>query len=233
MQFQYRADLLEQYPDICGGVLWATELRNGPSSPALQSEYFAEQEAVRARLPDQISALASLAAWRQAFRRFGTNPTKYRSAAEALLRRLQKKGAIPSINCLVDIGNLVSIRYGLPVAIFDTRRVTGAITVHPAAGDECFIELDNAKIVHPDPGEVVFSDDTGMVVARRWCWRQSAESAARLDTTAALITVEAHHAGGHEDVHSAVADLTRLLAQHANGQTVDDVLDADKPVFIS
>ena len=39
-----------------------------------------------------------------------------RSAAEALLRRLTKQGSIPSINTLVDIGNLVSIRYALPVA---------------------------------------------------------------------------------------------------------------------
>ena len=68
-----------------------------------------------------LSELPTLAAWRRAFRAFGVDPTAYRSAAEALLRRLTKQGSIPSINALVDIGNLVAIRYGLPVAMFDQR----------------------------------------------------------------------------------------------------------------
>jgi DNA/RNA-binding domain of Phe-tRNA-synthetase-like protein len=45
------------------------------------------------------------------FTRFGAKPTQYRCAAEALLRRLAKHGDISPINTLVDIGNLVSIRY--------------------------------------------------------------------------------------------------------------------------
>ena len=170
---------MAQFPDATGGVLLATGLRNGPTAADLMAAFVAEQEQTRQRIQTPLSEAPSLSAWRQAFRRFGVNPTKYRSAAEALLRRLEKKGDIPSINTLVDIGNLVSIRYALPVAIFDTRHITGAITVYPATGTERFVELDSTEIIHPDPGEVVFADDTGLVVARRWCWRQSAESAAR------------------------------------------------------
>ena len=70
---------------------------------------------------------------------------------------MQKKGDIPSINCLVDIGNLVSIRYALPVAIFDLRGVSGTICVRLATGDERFTELGSDEIVHPPPGEVIFS----------------------------------------------------------------------------
>ena len=72
-----------------------------------------------------LSQIPSLAAWRSVFRGFGLDPTQYRGAAEALLRRLTKKGEIPSVNTLVDIGNLVSIRYALPVALFDLRATTG------------------------------------------------------------------------------------------------------------
>ena len=49
--------------------------------------------------------------------------------ALALLRRLTKKGDIPSINAVVDICNLVSIRYALPVAAFDLAAITGGVTV--------------------------------------------------------------------------------------------------------
>jgi DNA/RNA-binding domain of Phe-tRNA-synthetase-like protein len=232
--FRYRADLLTQFSEIVGGVVEGRGLHNGPSPTTLQELYLAEQERVRSKgtAPTETS---SLVAWRAAFRRFGVNPTQYRSAAEALLRRLDKKGDIPSINTLVDIGNLVSIRYALPVAIVDTRDLISPITVHPARGDETFVELDNQQGVHPEAGEVIFTDAAGVVVARRWCWRQSAESAAREETTNVIITVEGHHAAAHDDVAAAIADLTTLLQRFAAGdaplQLVSGVVDAANPTF--
>lgn len=229
--FHYDQALLATYPTIQAGVLFATGLHSGPTPPALQALYQAEQAAVNERLPASLSDLPSLAAWRAAFRRFGINPTQYRCAAEALLRRLSKAGDIPSIHSLVDIGNLVSIRYALPVAVFDWRAVTGTVTVHFASGQERFTELGSQEAVHPEPGEVVFSDATGMVLARRWCWRQSAESAAQADTTTALIVVEAHHQEGATDVANAVADLRALLADYSGGQYHTAYLDAHQPTF--
>ena len=92
--------------------------------------YQAEQRRVIERTGDKpLSEIPSLAGWRAAFRLFGVDPTKYRNAAEALLRRLTKKGDIPSISALVDLCNLVSIRYGLPVAAFDACLLNGPITV--------------------------------------------------------------------------------------------------------
>jgi DNA/RNA-binding domain of Phe-tRNA-synthetase-like protein len=126
-----------------------------------------------------LSQIPALAAWRSAFRGFDVDPTQYRSASESLLRRLPKKGDIPSINLLVDLGNLVSIRYALPVAVFDTRALQGAVSVHFANGSERYTTLGQSEVDHPEPGEVVFSDETGLVIARRWCWRQSDQSAAQ------------------------------------------------------
>jgi DNA/RNA-binding domain of Phe-tRNA-synthetase-like protein len=134
------------------------------------------------------------------------------------LRRLTKKGDIPNINILVDICNLVSIRYALPVAAFDTRALATPVTVHFAAGAERFTPLGESQVEHPDPGEVVFSDTTGLVIARRWCWRQSAESAASLATREAFFTIEAQHPGGASDVQSALEDLLGLLEAYAGGR---------------
>ncbi len=94
--FEYCPGLLAAYPDVCGGAIYATDLRNGPTPDGLSKMYMVEQARVRAELPVSLSEVPSLAAWRAAYRRFGANPTKHRSAAEALLRRLQKKGNIPS-----------------------------------------------------------------------------------------------------------------------------------------
>jgi DNA/RNA-binding domain of Phe-tRNA-synthetase-like protein len=219
MIFQYHPDIVARYPDLTGGVILARGLRNTPTSDALRAAYQAEQQAVLTRIgTTPLSELASLAGWRAAFRAFGIDPTQYRNAAEALLRRLTKKGDIPSINTLVDLGNLVSIRYGLPVAIFDTQALQGAVTVHFAAGTERFTPLGEAAVEHPEAGEVVFSDETALVIARRWCWRQSAESAARETTTSAIITVEAQHKEGRAAVDSALKELLELLKTYSGGE---------------
>jgi DNA/RNA-binding domain of Phe-tRNA-synthetase-like protein len=229
--FAYDSSLLERYPTIHAGVIHATGLANGPASPELSDEYRAEQDATQQRLDGiALAEVPSLAAWRRAFSAFGVKPTQYRNAAEALLRRLTKHGDIPSINTLVDIGNIVSIRYAMPVACFDQTAVTGATTVRFAVGDESFTDLWADAPVAPEPGEVVFVDDAGLVSARRWCWRQSAQSATGPETTEVLVTIEGHHVGAAEDARAATEDLIDLLQRHQPiSRTVGVQLSAKVP----
>jgi DNA/RNA-binding domain of Phe-tRNA-synthetase-like protein len=230
--FQYDSDLLDTYPAIHGGVIWARGVENGPTSLDLAAAYQCEQKDTLERIGDTpLSEIPSLAAWRRAFSAFGVKPTQYRNAAEALLRRLTKKGDIPSLNTLVDIANMVSIRYALPVAAFDRGDTQGAVTVRFAAGDERFTPLGVDEIEHPIPGEVIFVDDAGLVSARRWCWRQSEQSASRATTTDVLITVEGLHDSAAQDVRAALDDLRDLVAQYARGTIQAALLTAQNPAF--
>jgi DNA/RNA-binding domain of Phe-tRNA-synthetase-like protein len=214
--FTYDTSITTRFPAVIGGAIHAVGLTNGPSSPALAAAFRSEQAAALGRIGETpLSELPSLAAWRRAFRAFGVDPTAYRSAAEALLRRLTKQGSIPSINALVDLGNLVSIRYGLPVAVFDRRQITGATTVRFATGEESFTDLGSGSSEAPEPGEVIFIDEAGLVVARRWCWRQASESASGPETTEVLVTVEGHHDEAARDVSAAIDDLAALIRAHA------------------
>lgn len=223
--FEYSPEIRARYPQLSAGIISAQNVKNGATPPDLLALYQAEQQAVRARIGDTpLSQIESLAAWRSVFRSFGIDPTQTRSAIEALLRRLTKQGDIPSINALVDMGNLVSIRYGVPVAVLDVRAATRKITVRFADGNERFTNLGQSETVTPDIGEVVFTDDTGLVFARRWCWRQSDESAAREDTTDVIITIEAHHANAEKDILSAVGDLKDLLSRYAGGEIAEIVV---------
>jgi DNA/RNA-binding domain of Phe-tRNA-synthetase-like protein len=228
--FQYHPDILTQFPDICGGVVIVRGLQNGSTPPALLESFVAEQQAVLTKIGETpLREIASIAAWRSAFRRFGVNPTKYRSAVEALLRRLTKKGDIPSINTLVDIGNLVSIRHHVPIAIFDVRAIQGALTVRFSKGDERFTPLFANQVENPEENEVIFVDETGLVVARRWCWRQSDESASRPDTTNVIITIESQHEGGKQDVIQAQENVLQLLSEFAGGESVSGVVGVENP----
>jgi DNA/RNA-binding domain of Phe-tRNA-synthetase-like protein len=233
--FRYDRDVVARFPTIVGGVLHAVGVASGPSPAPLIEAFTEEQDAVLVRLGSTpLSEVPSLGAWRRAFRAFGVDPTAYRSAAEALLRRLTKQGSIPSINTLVDIGNLVSIRYALPVAVFDLASVAGGLTVRPADGTEAFTDLGSGERQAPEPGEVIFVDEAGHVAARRWCWRQSAESASSATTRDVLVTVEGHHEGNRADVEAAVADLDALIRAHAGPTAVrTGIVDAAAPSFPS
>jgi DNA/RNA-binding domain of Phe-tRNA-synthetase-like protein len=219
--FRYDPEITERFSAIVGGVIHATGVHNDPTAPRLAAALHDETLAVRRQIGETpLSELPTLVAWRKVFRGFGVDPTQYRSAAEALLRRLTKQGELPSIGTLVDLANLVSIRYALPVAVFDERGISGGTIVRFARGDERWSDLGSSQTEHPELGEVIFVDEADVVSARRWCWRQSARSAARTDTTEILVTVEGHHGTADRDVTRALADLEALLVTHATPATL-------------
>ena len=222
LPFRYDPEIIQSFPRLAYAALLGQGLRNGPTPGGLRQAYLDEQRRVLEEIGNTpLSEIESLAGWRAAFRLFGVDPTQYRSAAEALLRRLTKKGDIPCINAVVDACNLVSIRYALPVAAFDLRSLKGAVTVQFATGDELFTPLGGAAPERSEPGEVIFADEAGVVVARRWCWRQSEESAAQESTREALFTIEAQHEGGQALVDRALQDLRALLREYVGGEYRD------------
>jgi DNA/RNA-binding domain of Phe-tRNA-synthetase-like protein len=211
------------------GVILARGMNNSPTSAELRDAYFQEQQDTISRIGDKpLSEIEALAAWRGAFREFGVNPTKYRCAPEALLRRLTKKGDIPSINSIVDICNLVSIKYAIAAASFDTRALSGGVSVRFADGSERYTPLGEKEVISPDQGEVIFVDDSGLVIARRWCWRQSQESASQIDTCDAIFTLEAQYTGCLPVVEAALNDLIGLLKKYIGGNYVYEILGKDQ-----
>lgn len=237
--FRYDPEVLTRFPTIRAGLVHATGLVNAPTPTELLAEFEAEQAATLTRLRNPsdgsfapLSELTTLSAWRGVFAEFGVKPTRYRNAAESLLRRLTKQGSLPSINVLVDIGNLVSIRHGIPVAVMDQQHVSGETLVTIATGEEQFDDLGASTTINPAPGEVIFVDENASVSARRWCWRQSTQSASGSNTTEVLIVVEGHHSDAEQTVAAAAADVLDLLARYQpNAITRSATLSPQDPHF--
>jgi DNA/RNA-binding domain of Phe-tRNA-synthetase-like protein len=222
IRFDYAPDVVARFPTIRHSVVEAHDVTNGAAPRALADEYHAEQHmaADRARA-EPVAERPSIAAWRKVFRDFGTDPTQHRSAPEALLRRVTKYGDIPPINAAVDVGNLVSIRHSLPVAVFGLDKLVGGITVTFAAGSESFDAIGTTVASPPEPGEVIFVDDSKTVLARRWCWRQSTAAAVTERTTSIAYVVEAHHGTAAIDVDDAASAINDLLRRHLRPEEVE------------
>lgn len=214
----YDRAITGRYSDLATAIVIVGNADNTSTREDLALEVAAEVEMVRRRHHGTaLSELPSIAAWRRVFTSFGTKPTQYRNAAEALIRRVVNGNDLPPLNTLTDIGNLVSIRHAVPVAVLDIAGVDGTITVRFADGTEQFHGVGTDDVTTAEPGEVVFVDDSGIVHARRWCWRQSNAAAGRPNTTDAMYVIEAHHGHARSSVDAAASDIIALLQLHQPG----------------
>src|ERR1039457_2281522 len=129
-------------------------------------------------LQPPVWMMEHLEAWRGAFRAFGANPKKTPCSVEALWKRVEKSGSLPSIDPVVDLYNALSIRFGACFGGEDVDRYGGLPRLVVARGDEPFDTVrDGAPVIeHPDTGEIVWRGDQG-VTCRRWNWRQCKRTA--------------------------------------------------------
>lgn len=215
MEFRHAAALRAAFPDLSVGVIRA----RGPFLDASGSAVVASLvERARTRLAaGGEGEFPEIVAWRRAFSRMGLKPTQYRSASEALLRRLRQEGSLPAIHPAIDLANAVSVGFAVPIAVFDLDHVEGGLEVRHASGDETYLTFGGGE-EWPEPGEVIFADAGGRVHARRWCNRQSGLSAIRPATREVLIVAEAMHEGGGETVERMIDTLSAALVAH--GATV-------------
>ncbi|MBY5361853.1 B3/4 domain-containing protein [Rhizobium leguminosarum] len=124
---------------------------------------------------------AHLASWDEAYSRFGAKPNRTPCSAQALKKRVEKDGRIPSINPIVDLYNAVSLRFAIPVGGENFDAYVGKPRLSVADGTEVFDTVMNGEAVieNPTKGEVIWRDDIG-VTCRRWNWRQGTRT--RLET---------------------------------------------------
>jgi DNA/RNA-binding domain of Phe-tRNA-synthetase-like protein len=102
-------------------------------------------------------------AYRDFFWKLGTDPTKNRPAAEALIRRVLNGRPIPKINTWVDAYNLVSIQTAIPIASFDADLLVGGMLMREAEAGEEFLGIAMKKPMVLKGGEAIIQDDQGLV----------------------------------------------------------------------
>jgi len=71
-----------------------------------------------------------------------------------MLRRILRGQDLPFINALVDIGNVISLQYKLPIGCHAIDVLKGDITLHPASGQEDFLTIGSSTVEHPEPGRL-------------------------------------------------------------------------------
>jgi DNA/RNA-binding domain of Phe-tRNA-synthetase-like protein len=215
--------IFETFPDYRGLILYAFGLANGPSDDWSTGLLRAAEVDARAAFGEAKPAShPHIAAWRETFSRFGAKPSKYPCSVEALLGRVLKGQDLPGINRVVDLYNAVSIRHALPVGGEDLDQLSSDLTLRFAAGDEPFslINAGEEVIEHPEPGEVVWADSSG-VTCRRWNWRQCRRTQLTEATRNAYFVLDSIAPYTLDQLSAAGDELTRLLEEASPGVTIE------------
>lgn len=114
---------------VCPGFVGAAVeawVVNTDHNAALWSEIDTLAERFRAEhTTETIKQISGIEATRRVYKACGKDPSRYRPAAEALMRRIIQGKPLYRIDTLVDLVNLASIAYGYSIGGFDAGRFDG------------------------------------------------------------------------------------------------------------
>lgn len=118
-------EVQEVCPDLHVLVI-ACDVKNTISDEQLWKEITEEEITVRASMKlEEINKWQPVFATRQAYKRLGKDPNRYRPSAEALRRRILRELPLYKVDTLVDLINLLSIRSGYSIGGFDASKIVG------------------------------------------------------------------------------------------------------------
>lgn len=220
-------EIFEKFPGYARGVVLALELQNGPS-PARLIELLRQSEAtVRAQADiESIAEHPRIKPWREAYKGFGAKPSEFRSSVEAMARRALRNDLLPSINALVDIGNIVSLQHLLPVGGHSINELTQDISLRLATGEENFVPFGSTETEHPLPGEVIFVEGN-TVLTRRWTWRQANHTLTLPETHSIEINIDRLPPVEMEEIHAIANQIMGLLDEFCGGKFRYEILSVD------
>ena len=112
-------------PEFVGACVEATVV-NTPYCGELWQEIEMLGERFRHELTtESLKEMTSIAATRRIYKACGKDPSRYRPASEALIRRVLQGKELYQRDTLVDLVNLASIAYGYSIGGFDADKFVG------------------------------------------------------------------------------------------------------------
>jgi len=222
-------DIFSLFPEYARGVVLAFDVSNADSPPSLVEMLREAEASVRDRVKlEELAAHPRISSWREAFRNLGIKPSEFRSSIEAMARRVLRRHELPSINALVDTGNILSLRHFLPVGSHAIDVLDHDIALCRASGEEEFVPLGSEQAEHPDPGEVVFTEGN-TVLTRRWSWRQGRHTLTLPTTTAVEFNVDGLPPVAKSEVAAICREIMDLVREFCGGKMRCEILERQNP----
>ena len=201
-------------PDLHLAVIQC-EVNNSESSEKLWNEIHSLSDEIRNCCPiEEVNKFKPIYATRQAYKRLGKDPNRYRPSSEALRRRIVRGLPLYQIDTLVDITNLVSIKIGYSIGGFDADKISGALILGVGREGEEYHGIGRG-ILNIE-GLPVYRDDKGGVGTPT-----SDEERTKIEMTTTHLLMIINGYSGSEGLAEAASYSESILREYAGAKNID------------
>ena len=211
MKITVSQEIKEACPQFAGIAIRA-KVTNTPYNEHLWNTIHAFTEKYQATYTtDSIKDMVTIRATREAYKKCGKDPSRYRPSGEALCRRLLRGLALYQIDTLVDLINLVSIRYGYSIGGFDEDKIVGeSLELGIGKKDEPYEGIGRGVL--NIEGMPVYRDEVGGIGTPT---SDNERTKLNLETTHLLTIINGY--SGKDGLQEAADYMQQLLRDYAAG----------------
>lgn len=207
-------ELKSAWPQFKGAAVFA-EVKNTAYNEALWKKIESFTELYRSRYTvDSIKEMPAIQATRQAYKKCGKDPSRYRPSSEALCRRILRGLSLYQIDTLVDLINLASINSGHSIGGFDLDKIQGdSLVLGIGKAGEPYEGIGRGTL--NIEGMPVYRDAVGGVGTPT---SDNERTKLSLDTTHLLAIMNAY--SGNDGLEESVNFMIGLLKEFAEAKDV-------------
>ena len=128
--------------------------------------------------------------WTKAFEKLGLNVDEVAPSHIALTKRVLKNSQLIHINTIVDLYNIISLYFGIPIGGHDIASITD-IAIAKTQGGEQFKIMNSETIENVNPNEFAYTNNTNQqILTRNLVWRQADYSKVTPETKDLFIPID-------------------------------------------
>lgn len=217
MKYTIKPEVFEINPRLHFGILIGKGLSNSESTPSDVDLIRRMESHVRQTMKaEELRNLPTIKEYRSTMEKAGINPNKYSVSTEAMLKRVLKGNALPTINALVDLCNVVSLENQISLGGHDLRDIHEDLSVCFSRGAERFLPFGTTEYEKVEEGELVFTSGD-IVQTRKWIWRQSELGKMTLDTKNVFFQLVGFEDSEGSPLMGALYSLENLIEERFGG----------------
>ncbi len=230
MRFTVEKAIFEKFPSLNIGVVIAKGIDNSGTNKEITESLKEKEEEIRESFDAKtLSQNPEIDVWRKTYSAFGAKPKDNLSSVENLYRLVLKGTDVRHINKIVDIYNLFSLRFMVPLGGEDLDKIHGDVKLTIAGPNEpAALLLGDKEPRPPHEGEVIYKDDVS-AICRRFNWREADRTKFTEQTRNAVLVAEGLPPTTGNDIEKIVNELKDAVQKHCGGEISLFVLNQSNP----
>jgi DNA/RNA-binding domain of Phe-tRNA-synthetase-like protein len=220
LEIQISSELSSMIQDFKIGIIEYKNITVADSPQMLKGKLQMFQESIYFDLENKnVTELPGVQEWRHIFKITGKDPNRYRPSVEALYRRVKKQNFLHPIQSAIDVNNLFSLQYEVPIGIYDTDKLSGPITLRIGQANEEYLGL-NGRLNSLE--HLIISSDTHGPFGSPFV--DSERSPVTENTKNALQIIYLKPSTNHEYANTLTESLMNMFIQIHGGEATYQVL---------